>query len=161
MRDRSVQIAIPEISFVAHGNVRHFCNGRTIRFYKTNIATLSPQPFRPIAPIGRSLSTRFYASTPVNSPEANIPNFTLPEMLSPSLIPLNLSFIGIGRSIFVVQDNRFPSDTTSSIGPVPFLPVISPCQTPSTSETAMVALVLPVGASITIAHFSNISPSSY
>ena len=44
-----------------------------------------------------------YSHVPLNVPEANTPNLTVPAIDRPSIMPFNFNFIGIGRSTLLNQ----------------------------------------------------------
>lgn len=75
----------------------------------------------------------------LNVPEANRPNLTVPDMVSPSRAPKNFNFIGIGSSIFVDHAMAAALISKSCIGPLPFLPAISPTGTPPSFPNFSVA----------------------
>ena len=63
---------------------------------------------------------RFYARAPENGNEPKAPAFTLPEILSPSTVPLCSSVIGMGEVIEIDQETLLPSA-------LPFAISIEPC----------------------------------
>ena len=97
-----------------------------------------------------------YSHVPLNVPEANTPNLTVPAIDRPSIMPLNFNFIGIGRSTLVAQEIAFSFNCRSNIGPLPFFPDISPLGSSAAALNSSVASNEPVGASIVMFHFSNL-----
>src|SRR6185295_7596384 len=98
---------------------------------------------------------RLYARVPEKGNEPNAPAFTLPEILSPSTVPLCSSVIGIGEVIEIDQETLLPSALPFAISIEPCWPACVPVNALPLALRSSVAFCGPIGELIVIFHLPS------